>query len=432
MSKKRYGRGAAARDRPGAERIWMPARIAARRGHPGALRVDAAGAVDRTASASKKGVVWIGDWEGAEDLACAGYRSLAHSPEVVTAVDRIAALMGAMPIHLMRNGENADVREINGLSRIVDISPNAIQTRAMFLRWIVRTLYLDGDGNAVVVPRTENGYLRDLRPVPAMYAAFYPTGLWDYSVAINGQPRDPSTLLHFTLNPGRFYPWLGEGPRVILRDLANNLKQAAATEKGFMESKWKPSVIVKVDSLTKEFAGPEGRQKLLDAYVTNSEVGKPWLIPAEQFDVRTIKPLTLHDLALKDTVELDKRMVASILGVPPFVLGVGEFNKNAWNNFISTVLMPLADTIAQELTKKLLYSSDLYFRFNPRALLDYDITELVKAGAEMVDRMAMRRNEWRDWLGLPYDPEMDELLALENYIPADRLGDQNKLTGGET
>lgn len=44
----------------------------------------------------------------------------------------------------------------------------------------------------------------------------------------------------------------------------------------------------------------------------------------------------------------------------------------------------------------------------------------------------MRRNEWRDWMGLEYDPEMEKLLALENYIPADRLGDQKKLTGGET
>ena len=51
---------------------------------------------------------------------------------------------------------------------------------------------------------------------------------------------------------------------------------------------------------------------------------------------------------------------------------------------------------------------------------------------EMADRMALRRNEWRGWLNLPPDPEMDELLALENYLPADRLGDQGKLVqGGE-
>lgn len=415
MSKKKHVRSTA-RDRPAGG---------------GGLAVRGAGAAalqDRSGALQKRSVVWLGDWDqNGDSLACAGYTTLAHSPEVVTAVDRIAALIGAMPIHLMRNGEKADMREDNGLSRIVDITPNRIQTRSMFMRWLVRTLYLDGNGNAVVFPVTEGGYLRSLQPVPAMYAAFYPSGLWDYRIAINGWPYEPEELLHFTLNPGRLYPWLGEGPRVLLRDVANNLKQATATEKGFMESKWKPSIIVKVDALTEEFSGQEGRQKLLDSYVTNSEEGQPWIIPAEAFEVQTVKPLTLSDLALADFVELDKRTVASILGVPPFVLGVGDFKREAWNSFISTTLMPLADTIAQELTKKLLYSSDLYFRFNARALMDYDITELIRSGVELVDRAAMRRNELRDWVGLPYDPEMDELLMLENYLPTDRLGDQKKL-----
>jgi hypothetical protein len=49
----------------------------------------------------------------------------------------------------------------------------------------------------------------------------------------------------------------------------------------------------------------------------------------------------------------------------------------------------------------------------------------------MVDRMAMRRNEWRDWLGMGPDDEMDNLLALENYIPAEMLGQQKKLIGGD-
>ena len=131
-------------------------------------------------------------------------------------------------------------------------------------------------------------------------------------------------------------------------------------------------------------------------------------------------------------MELDKKTVATILGIPAFILGVGEFKRDEWNNFISSTIMPLAQIIEQELTKKLLTDPDLFFRFNNRSLLNYSMDELIKAGAEMVDRMAMRRNEWRDWMGLEYDPEMDELLALENYIPADRLGDQSKLTGGET
>ena len=218
-----------------------------------------------------------------------------------------------------------------------------------------------------------------------------------------------------------------------MADVANNLKQAAKTEKGFMESKWKPSLIVKVDALTDEFSSPDGRKQLLDDYIETTTAGEPWMIPADQFSVEQVKPLTLSDLALADMVTLDKKTVASILGIPPFVLGVGDFNRDAWNNFINATIMPLARNIEQELTKKLLYSPDLFFRFNSWSLFSYSITELVSAGAEMVDRMALRRNEWRSWVNMPPDPDMDELLALENYLPADRLGDQGKLvqSGGE-
>ena len=158
------------------------------------------------------------------------------------------------------------------------------------------------------------------------------------------------------------------------------------------------------------------------------------MIPAEQFSVEQVRPLTLSDLALADFVQLDKRTVASILGVPPFVLGVGDFHREAWNNFINATIMPIAKTLEQEFSKKLLYSPDMFFRFNSWSLYSYSINEMVSAGAEMVDRMALTRNEWRGWLNLPPNPGMNELLALENYIPADRLGDQGKLVqnGGET
>ena len=155
------------------------------------------------------------------------------------------------------------------------------------------------------------------------------------------------------------------------------------------------------------------------------------MIPAEQFEVEQVKPLTLSDLALDAMVTLDKRTVAAVLGIPAFVLGVGDFNRDAWNNFINTTIMPLARNMEQELTKKLLYSPNWFFRFNSWSLFSYSITELVQAGGEMVDRMSLRRNEWRGWLNLPPDPEMNQLLALENYIPVEKLGDQKKLNGGE-
>lgn len=374
---------------------------------------------------------WLCSSEAYDTLTCQGYVSLANNPEIAAGVDTIARLVGSMTIHLMECRDGGAVRIQNELSRKIDINPNEYMTRAAFIHWIVRTMYLEGNGNAVVWPKTRRGIIQDLNPVPPSFVSFIPDG-WGYRVVIAGQEYRPDKVLHFALNPDSLYPWLGTGYRVSLADVANNLKQAAATQKGFMASKWKPSLIVKVDALTDEFSSPEGRQRLLEQYAMSGQAGEPWMIPAEQFSVEQVKPLTLSDLALDAMVTLDKRTVAAVLGIPAFVLGVGEFDRDAWNNFINTTIMPLARGIEQELTKKLLLSPEWFFRFNNWSLFSYSITELVSAGAEMVDRMALRRNEWRGWLNLPPDPEMDELLALENYLPADRLGDQGKLVqGGE-
>lgn len=386
----------------------------------------------RAEPSQKRSAAWLCSSEAFDTLTCQGYTSLSHNPEIAAGVDTIARLIGSMTIHLMENRDDGDVRIKNELSRKIDINPNSYSTREQFMHWIVRTLYLEGNGNAVVYPDTRDGVLRDLNPIPPAMISFIPDG-WGYKVIIDGQEYDPEDVLHFVLNPDSHYPWLGTGYRVSLADVANNLKQASTTQKGFMASKWKPSIIVKVDALVDEFSTPEGRRKLLESYAMSGEAGEPWLIPAEQFSVEQVKPLTLSDLALDAMVTLDKRTVAAVLGIPPFVLGVGDFSRDQWNNFVNTTIMPLARAIEQEMTKKLLYSPNWFFRFNSWSLYSYSITELVSAGAEMVDRMALRRNEWRGWLNLPPDSEMNDLLALENYLPADRLGDQNKLVqnGGE-
>ena len=93
--------------------------------------------------------------------------------------------------------------------------------------------------------------------------------------------------------------------------------------------------------------------------------------------------------------------------------------------------MSIAQQIAQTLTRDILFDPSLYFRLNPRSLYSYDINDLINAGKEMVDRTAMGRNEWRDWIGLDPREDMEELIILENYIPLAKIGEQNKLKGGE-
>lgn len=386
---------------------------------------------NRTITQKREKINPIALWMSSDDdLACSGYTSLADNPEIMTACHKIAELVGSLTIHLMANTEKGDQRVINALSRKIDIEPEMHMTRSTWMQAIVMNLLLYGKGNSVVVPHTYEGNIVNLEPISASRVSFNPIGYRDYTVEIDGKGRDPENVLHFVFNPDKTYLWKGKGLTVSLKDVADNLKQAAATEKGFMESKWKPSIIVKVDALTEEFASPEGREKLLESYVSSNRVGEPWLIPADQFQVEQVRPLSLADLAIADTVELDKRTVASIIGVPPFLLGVGDYNKDAWNSFINNTIKPLCVAIQQEMTKKLIISEKMYLKFNVLSLLDWDLDTIYRVFGGLSDKGIVTANEVRDRIGMNHLDGLDELRILENYIPADRIGDQGKLNGG--
>ena len=362
-----------------------------------------------------------------------GYVPLYDAAEVRMCVHQYADLVSNMTLRIMENTDRGDRRVRNELAYFLDRTPSKVMNRKGFVYWIVETMFTVGDGNAVVLPVYDGELLSDLVPLDPEQVIFEDTTDTDrYRIRYGQQVFRPDEVLHFRINPDTSTPWRGRGYRLSLRQIVDAIAQAGATKDALMKSPV-PSLIVKVDALSEDFASPEGREKIMKAYVENRGTGRPWVVPADLVDVKEIKPLSIADLAIKDTLALDQKKIACLLGVPPFTVGVGDYKDDVYNFFVNQAVRGVALVIEQEMTRKLIYNPAWHVQLNPRSLYNYKLQDLVTAGKELVDRAAMRRNEWRDWIGLSPDESMDELYLLENYLPPDRLGDQKKLLpkGGE-
>lgn len=360
-------------------------------------------------------------------LAPSGYTRLSDNPEIQAAVNYIAEQISVMTIYLMQNTKTGDMRIQNELSRKIDINPSKYLNRQQWIEKIVRDILLTG--NSVHIPHYNGKILDDIQPLSSDAVRIVDQE-YGYTVQYHGITYDPDEVLHFSYNQDPNHPWNGRGLSVILKDVAKWLAQARNTATKLMESP-APSIIVKVDGLTEEFASKEGREKLGKQYLDSSETGSPWFIPAEAFEIEKVAPLNLNDLAIADNIKLDKHTAAAVIGVPPYIVGDGQFDKDEHNNWVGRKLLPIVTGIQQELTRKILISPDWYFKLNPRSLYAYTITELAEVDCNLVDRAIIDRNEARDDMGRTPREGLSELAILENYIPYSKIGNQNKLKGGE-
>lgn len=352
-----------------------------------------------------------------------GYHMLSEAPEVAAAIWIIADLISSAPIHLMENTRNGDVRVRDALSRKIDIDPWSLGTRQTWIHWIVETELSEGE--AVVIPQTAGTMIADLTPAPGA-TLHRPIGCATYKAQYNGHALDAENILHFRLRPDPSDPWRGIGPQVQLQQVVDSILQTTETKTAYMSSEYSPPIVISVNS-DSPLSDEAARNKFIEKYLKRSKKNAPLIVPADLMNISQVKPLSLTDLAIKDGVELDRKTVASIFGVPGFLLGVGSFNKEEYNTFISRTIVPICRGIEQELTKKLLYSENRYFRFSTRRLYSYSMQELSQIALNMRNAGLMTGNEGRNWLDLPPMDGLDNLVMLENYLPADRLGDQKKL-----
>ena len=356
-------------------------------------------------------------------LASQGYHYLMDAPEVAAAVWLIADLISTMPIHLMENRKNGDIRIHDQLARKIDVEPWSLGTRQTWMHWIVEAMLTDGE--AVVIPQTMGMMIADLIPAPGAYL-YRPNNSATYYARYSGHDFEADNILHFRLRPDPDSPWKGVGVQTQVQQVVNSIIQTSATKTAYMSSEYKPPIVIAVDTDT-DLADKKKRSAFLKKMWTRERPDEPLIIPSNMMKVEQLKPLSLTDLAIRDGVELDKKTVAAIFGIPGFLLGVGSFNRDEYNTFIARTLLPICRGIEQELTKKLLVSAERYFRFNARALYSYSLQELSQIALDMRNAGLMTGNEGRNMLDMPPLDGLDELVMLENYVPTDRLGDQKKL-----
>lgn len=384
----------------------------------------------RDAPQKRNGAIF---WAPSDFILPEGFTPLSKNEDVLRCIHIIADRVSNMTIMLMQNGKNGDIRIKDALAKKIDIRPYSLTTRKSFVYNIVKDYCIHG--NKVVFPylssRKEH-FIEDLVPWSADSVSFANKTERSYQIVHNGKTYNQDEVLHFVMNPSNSYPYIGEGIAPNLRKTVSDLAQAQATKSAFLKSKWKPSLIISTMSDAEELEDKEKRKNILNSYTETSEAGEPWLIPAGEIDVKTVQPLTLNDLAISDSITLDKKSIAVSCGVPPFMLGVGNFNKDEYNNFIQTTILSHAMIVQQELTRGLLYAPDRYFKLNIDSLMQYSMQEIISQIKEMTSIGVINRNEGRNKLNLsPVDhPSMNEYTQLENYIPVDKLGKQKKLIQG--
>jgi HK97 family phage portal protein len=368
--------------------------------------------------------VWLSGADAKEILLPAGFMPVTKNEEVKKCIHKIADLVSSMTIMLMENGEDGDRRLKNELSKKIDVYPNNYMIRKNFIYKIVVDMI--STGNSVVYPVVKDGLLDNLI-IWEIDGVTYNGDAEKYTIQYKLQKFDPNELLHFVLIPDDLFPYKGAGFVPIVKDAIANIVQANTTKTGFLQSKWRPSLIIKVESDAEGMQVKEEREKILNSYVGDTESGEPWIVPASEIDVKEVRPLSLQDLAIQEGLTLDKKAVAAAFGVPPYMLGVGDFKKDEYNNFISSVIMPIAKVIEQELSKKVVYSPKWYFRFNAKSLMQYDLGEMTTHVKEMVGGGMMNRNEGRNMFDLSPVEGLNEFIVLENFIPVEDVGKQKKL-----
>lgn len=353
-------------------------------------------------------------------------QSALQIPAVWECVNKITRSMSGLPIDVLevidRDG-NTRRDETGRLYRLLNVSPNAFQTPADFLKRI--TVDYLTEGNAFIRMEKARGadYTAALTPLPPgqVQVNNTPEGVRYVYLSEDGEP--------ITYTSADVMHWKGIGNNLVGMSLIHfagtSLTEAASAQNASIElfrNKGKISGILSSES-------PILNQKQMKDFIEsftamkNADVGVPLLPQGFKFQQLGLSPV---DTQLLQTREFIVKEFARWFGIP-YGLLTGEASElvDLSNYFYETVIMPMCTELEQVLTRGLVKSDKIRLKFRTSVLKRMSDTTKIQMQTSYAQNGLRTRNELRREDGLERMDGADQLTAQNNLYPVEKLGESD-------
>lgn len=353
-------------------------------------------------------------------------QSALQIPAVWECVNKITRSMSCLPIDVLevidRDG-NTRRDESGRLYRLLNVSPNASQTPADFLKRI--TVDYLTEGNAFIRMEKARGadYIAALTPLPPGQVRVENTadGVRYIYLSETGE--------QITYTPADIMHWKGIGNNTVgmsmIHFAGTSLTEAASAQNASIDlfrNKGKMNGILSSES---PILNKTQMRDFISAFqeMKNADLGVPLLPQGFKFQQLGLSPV---DTQLLQTREFIVREFARWFGIP-YGLLTGEASElvDLSNYFYETVIMPMCTELEQVLTRGLIKNDKIRLKFRTSVLKRMSDTTKIQMQTSYAQNGLRTRNELRREDGLERMDGADQLTAQNNLYPVDKLGESD-------
>ncbi len=353
-------------------------------------------------------------------------QSALQIPAVWECVNKITRSMSCLPIDVLevidRDG-NTRRDESGRLYRLLNVSPNASQTPADFLKRI--TVDYLTEGNAFIRMERARGadYIAALTPLPPGQVRVENTadGVRYIYLSETGE--------QLTYTPADIMHWKGIGNNTVgmsmIHFAGTSLTEAASAQNASIDlfrNKGKMNGILSSES---PILNRTQMRDFISAFqeMKNADLGVPLLPQGFKFQQLGLSPV---DTQLLQTREFIVREFARWFGIP-YGLLTGEASElvDLSNYFYETVIMPMCTELEQVLTRGLIKNDKIRLKFRTSVLKRMSDTTKIQMQTSYAQNGLRTRNELRREDGLERMDGADQLTAQNNLYPVDKLGESD-------